>query len=100
MFARYIDLVVNKKSNLTTEARSSGQIFTPPMCTDDVMVNTFSHSLNTIAEQPTHQTTQTSPGAFSAFKRVGSYSPARRQRSSPSKFESVKEKSSSNHLSP
>ncbi|XP_047141766.1 neurofibromin isoform X1 [Hydra vulgaris] len=100
MFARYVDLVVNKKSNLTTDTRSAGQIFAPPICNGDVIVNTFSHSLTAIQEQPNHQPTQTSPGAFSVFKRVGSYSPTRRHRNSPSKFESVKEKVSSNHLVP
>lgn len=91
MLARYIDAVLNKHSTtvLSTEGRSSsGQIFKAPSSVDDVIICSSSASLNAISGPD--QTNNSTGSIFSVFKRVGSYSPARRQRKNENK--SIKEK--------
>lgn len=84
MFARFLSTVLDQSTptTLSSEGRSSsGQIFKPPSSVDDVAVCTSSssNSLNAIASN-SDSGTSSGTGLLSAFKRVGSYSPARRQR--------------------
>ena len=98
MFARFLSTVLDQSTPvaLSSEGRSSsGQIFKPPSSVDDVAIctSTSSNSLNAITgggrggasinninNDSTGTSSGTGNGFLSAFKRVGSYSPARRQR--------------------
>jgi len=100
MFARFIDAVLTKYTtihSLSSDGRSSsGQIFKPPTYVDDNVLcsSSSSTSLNAIQSNSPHQDNTTS-NIFSVFKRVGSYSPARRQRKAAEKLTaSTKDKGS------
>uniref|UniRef100_A0A7M5VE60 Ras-GAP domain-containing protein n=3 Tax=Clytia hemisphaerica TaxID=252671 RepID=A0A7M5VE60_9CNID len=84
MFARFLSTVLDQSAPvaLSSEGRSSsGQIFKAPSSVDDVAICTSSSSNSLNAISATTDTGASSgSGLFSAFKRVGSYSPARRQK--------------------
>lgn len=96
MYARYIDAVLTKHNptgHLSTDGRSnSGHIFKPPIYADDNIICTApsSSSLNAIQSNETSSNTTTK--IFTVFKRVGSYSPARRQKKTAEKTNSSKDK--------
>ena len=84
MFARFLSTVLDQSAPvaLSSEGRSSsGQIFKAPSSVDDVAICTSSssNSLNAISVNSDSNASSGS-GLLSAFKRVGSYSPARRQK--------------------
>ena len=95
MFARYIDAVLSKHnpiSNLSTDGRSnSGHIFKPPTYVDDTVICTATSSSSLNAIQSTEGQSNTTTSIFTVFKRVGSYSPARRQKKNAEKMASTKE---------
>ena len=87
MFARFLSTVLDQSAPvaLSSDGRSSsGQIFKAPSSVDDVAIctSTSSNSLNAISGSNGENSlsSSTGTGLLSAFKRVGSYSPARRQR--------------------
>lgn len=104
MFARFVSTVLDQSApgTLSPDGRSSsGNIYTPPSSVDDVAicVSSSSSSLNAISgtglqyHHHHHQDTSNGTTKMSVFKRVGSYSPARRQRKMTEGKESKKEKS-------
>lgn len=96
MFSRFVSAVLDKTApcTLSQEGRSSsGNIYKPPSSVDDavICVSGSSSSLNAIAGSTRIHNQQDSGNGsstkISVFKRVGSYSPARRQRKVESKLE-------------